>query len=77
MNESNCLAHGRRGIVDQFPNFPAECRHVLELLRTVFGVEALCKEHRLSPSQRLLVHQRESQPAMDALHTRMTQQLDQ
>ena len=77
VNESNCLAHGRRGIVDQFPNFPAECRNVLEWLRTAFGVEALCKEHRLSPAQRLLVHQRESQPAMDALHTWMKQQLEQ
>lgn len=75
--EANCAAHARRGIVDQYPNFPAECRHVLELMRTVFSVEALCKQHTLSPQQRLLVHQRESKPAMDELHQWMTAQLAQ
>jgi hypothetical protein len=75
--EANCAAHARRGIVEQFPNFPAECRHVLELMRTVFSVEAVCKQYALSPQQRLLVHQRESQPVMDELHQWMTAQLAQ
>jgi len=75
--EANCTAHARRGIVDQYPNFPTECRHVLELLRVVFSVDALCKQYGLSPEQRLLVHQRESQPVVDELREWMTSQLAQ
>jgi hypothetical protein len=50
---------------------------VLELLRVVFSVDALCKQYRLSPEQRLLVHQRESEPVMDELREWMTSQLAQ
>lgn len=73
--EANCVVHGRRGIVDQFPNFPVECRTLLEMLRAVFAVEARCKERKLSPQERLLVHQTESQPVMEKLHAFMTEQL--
>ena len=76
VKEANCVAHGRRGIVEQFPNFPSECRHVLELLRKVFGVEAECKQQCLLPAQRLLLHQRDSKPVMEELDTWMTQQLE-
>lgn len=75
--EANCCAHARRGIVDQFPNFPAECRTVLEMLREVFAVEARCKERKLSAEQRLHAHQTESRPVMDRLHALMTEQLGQ
>ena len=29
---ANCLAHGRRQIVEVVDNFPEECRYVLEML---------------------------------------------
>ncbi|HKU41988.1 MAG TPA: IS66 family transposase [Polyangiales bacterium] len=73
--QANCTAHARRGIVDQFPNFPLECRAVLEMLREVFAVEARCKQRKLSAQQRLLEHQTESRPVMDKLHAFMTEQL--
>lgn len=73
--EANCVAHARRGLVDQFPNFPIECRTLLEMLRAVFAVEARCKERKLSPQERLLVHQAESHPVMEKLHAFMTEQL--
>ncbi len=73
--ESNCAAHARRGIVDQIPNFPSECTYVLEMLRTVFFVDAQCKQKGLSPEERLRVHQRESGPVMHELHERMTEEL--
>lgn len=75
--EANCTLHARRGIVDQFPNFPAECRTLLELFRTIFIVDAKCKQDKLSAEQRLLVHQTQSKPAMDELHRFMTEQLTQ
>jgi transposase len=73
--EANCMAHGRRNFVDQFPNFPTECRAVLELLREVFAIEARCKQDRLSADQRLRTHQTHSQPIMDRLHALMTEHL--
>jgi transposase len=73
--ESNCAAHARRGFVDQIPNFPAECKHVLEELRKIFVVDAQCQKAGLSPEERLRVHQRDSGPVMEALHTWMTNEL--
>lgn len=34
---ANCLAHGRRQIVDVAENFPQECRHILETLVNVLS----------------------------------------
>jgi transposase len=62
--EDNCLAHGRRHIVDEAENFPAECRHVLEALGKVFKTDEQCKEQVLSDDERLAVHQRDSAPVM-------------
>jgi hypothetical protein len=73
--ESNCAAHARRGFVDQIPNFPAECRHVLEELRKIFIVDAQCQKAGLSPEERLRVHQRDSGPVMEALAAWMTNEL--
>src|SRR5215472_7100303 len=33
---ANCLAHGRRQFVEIAPNFPEECRYVLESLGSVY-----------------------------------------
>jgi hypothetical protein len=74
--EANCTAHARRGIVDQYPNFPAECRTVLLLLREVYAVEAHCKERKLSAEQRLAEHRERSEPVMNQLHAYMTTELD-
>jgi transposase len=75
--EANCTVHARRGIVDQFPNFPTECGALLESFRTIFRVDAQCKKDKLSAEQRLLVHQTQSKPAMDEMHRFMTEQLTQ
>lgn len=72
---SNCVAHARRGIVDQIPNFPSDCKHVLEELRKVFVTDARCHKAGLSREERLGVHQRESGPVMDELHKWMSEQL--
>lgn len=74
---SNCLAHARRGFVDQVVNFPKECLHVLEQLREVYRIDALCKKARLSPAERLAVHQRDSAPVMHRLKARMDAELDE
>jgi len=74
--EANCLAHGRRHVVDEVANFPPECAHLLVLLGRVFRVDHLCRRYRLSAEQRLRVHQRFSGPVMAQLEAWMTAQFE-
>ena len=64
----NCNSHARRRFVQVTPNFPEECRFVLESFRDVYRYEAETKRRGLSPEARLRLHQEHSQPVMDALH---------
>jgi len=64
----NCNAHARRRFVEVTPNFPEECRFVLESFRDVYGYEAEAQRRGLVPEARLRFHQERSQPVMDALH---------
>jgi hypothetical protein len=63
----NCNAHARRRFVQVTPNFPEECRFVLESFRDVYGYEAEAKRRGLVPEERQRFHQEHSQPVMDAL----------
>jgi len=74
---SNCLAHGRRQIVDVARNFPEESRYILEVFRDVYAIDARARAEALSPDERLALHQAESRPLMDALHTWLRAQLDE
>jgi hypothetical protein len=73
----NCLPHGRRNFVEVADHFPEECQKVLQSLREVFRVDAQAKERQLSDLDRLALHQRESGPVMEELHSWMTRQLEQ
>jgi transposase len=65
---ANCLAHGRRQFVEIAPNFPDECRHVLEALGEVYYNDAMAREQALSAEDRLQLHQKRSGPVMEQLH---------
>jgi len=65
---ANCNAHGRRYFVNVVDNFPEECRHVLEALAEVYRVDASARKQKLSPDERLHLHQAESQPILEELH---------
>lgn len=65
---ANCLAHGRRQVVDVAANFPEECQYVLESLGVVYSFDAEAKERGLTPEERLTFHQSNSAPVMDDLH---------
>ncbi|MGH9723310.1 MAG: IS66 family transposase, partial [Bryobacteraceae bacterium] len=73
--QANCLAHGRRQVVEVVENFPEECRYVLETLRGVYHHDALAREGELSPEDRLHFHQEHSGPLMKQLHAWMEVQL--
>src|ERR1700730_10819671 len=72
---ANCLAHGRRQVVEVAANFPEECRYVLEALGKVYQTDAQARERQLSPESRLLLHQERSGPLLDELHEWMETQL--
>jgi transposase len=70
-----CNAHGRRKFVELAELFPAEVRFVLETLREVYKSDAAARARKLSPGERLRLHQRESAPRMAALKEWMDRQL--
>jgi len=72
---ANCMAHGRRQFVEIAPNFPAECRYVLETLGAVYYNDAVAREQTLSAEDRLKLHQKQSGPVMEQLHAWLGAQL--
>ena len=72
---ANCLAHGRRQVVEVVEHFPEECRYVLETLGGVYHNDAVSREQELSPEDRLHFHQEHSGPLMTGLHEWMEAQL--
>jgi transposase len=72
---ANCMAHGRRQFVEIAPNFPTECRHVLESLGAVYYNDATAREQALTAEDRLRLHQQQSGPVMEQLHTWLEAQL--
>lgn len=60
----HCLAHSRRRFVEVTPNFPEECRFVLERFREVYVNDALAREQNMTAEQRLAFHQTHSGPVM-------------
>jgi hypothetical protein len=74
---AHCLAHARRQFVDVHDRFPAECRYVLEAPRVVYRHDALARERKLSPEERLAFHQAESGPTMRRLHDWLKRQFDE
>src|SRR5579863_899861 len=72
---ANCMAHGRRQFVEIAPNFPEECRYVLEALGEVYYNDAMAREQVLSAEDRLKLHQKQSGPVMERLHVWLEAQL--
>jgi len=56
------------------PNFPEECRHVLEQLGEVYSNDARAREQGMTPEERLRFHQLHSGPVMDQLQVWLTAQ---
>jgi transposase len=77
VQQSNCIAHGRRQVVDEIENYPVECSFVIERLALVYKLDQECKQQGLSDQERLLAHQNQSDPIMKELHDWMTAQLDE
>jgi hypothetical protein len=63
----SCLAHARRKHAELVESFPAQVRFVLETLRQIYIIDARARKEALDPQRRLLLHQDESKPLMEAL----------
>ena len=74
---ANCIAHGRRRFVDVAENFPAECLHVLGLLKEVYKNDATAREQGMTPTERLRFHQEQSGPWMKTLEDWCREQIEQ
>jgi transposase len=74
---AHCLAHARRYFVEVTPNFPQECRFVLESLGEVYGYDEAARAQSLFPEQRLRFHQEHSGPVMERLHMWLDAQFDE
>jgi len=72
---ANCMSHGRRNFVKLIDIFPEECQHVIEILAKVYHHDALAREQKLSPDERLLMHREKSAPLMHELKGWMEDQL--
>ena len=71
------MAHARRRFVEVTPNFPLECRFVLESLGEVYGYDEAARAQRMSPEQRLRFHQEHSGPVMEKLRIWLDAQFDE
>jgi transposase len=72
-----CLTHSRRRFVEVAPNFPSECRYVLEALGEIYHHDELAGEQGMTPEERLCFHQAHSGPVMEKLHVWLTAQLEE
>ena len=72
----NCLAHGRRGVVEILENFPESARHVIEALAKVYEHDGQCRREKMSSEQRLKFHQEHSRPVLDDLQRWMAEQFE-
>jgi transposase len=73
----HCLAHSRRRFVEVTPNFPEECRFVLERFREVYLNDALARAQNMTAEQRLALHQTHSGPVMEQLKVWLCAQFEE
>jgi transposase len=77
VEKANCLAHARRNFVEVESSFPTACAHVLDVLASVYRVEAETKAEAMTPAERLAHHQLHSRPALDDLRGWIGEQFEQ
>lgn len=74
---AHCIAHARRKFVEVAPNFPEECRYVLETLRELYQNDAHAREQGMTAQERLRFHQEKSAPLMASFKQWLTEQMEE
>ena len=62
---ANCVSHARRRFVEAAPNFPDECKYLLDTLKEVYINDAKTKREKMSDQERQVFHEENSKPFMD------------
>jgi transposase len=73
---SACLTHCRRYFVKSYRDFKQAVTYVIRKLKIVYQTEAQAKKNKLSPAERLKLHQSQSGPIMVELKKWMDDQID-
>lgn len=71
-----CLAHARRKFYEIYDYFPGECRIIIDGLSIVYHYDAITKQEKMTPQERLCYHQAHSAPIMESLKGWMSQKLE-
>lgn len=75
---ANCNSHARRYFVDVAENFPDECSYVIiDVYKEIYKNDAITKDKKMSPDERLLFHQEKSGPIMEAFYFWLNDQFEQ
>ena len=74
--KSKCNGHAVRRFKPIANLFPIECHQILQWYSDVYDHEAYCKEHELTPIDRLHYHQEHSSPIMQQMKAYIEHQLD-
>jgi transposase len=72
-----CIIHGRRNFVEVAGSFPEEVRFVLHTLAEVYKIDARARQEKLTPQERLLLHQTHSEALMAGLQKWLQAQFDE
>jgi transposase len=74
----NCNTHARRNFVDILDDYPEECQYVIsEVFEEIYRNDAIAKDSKMSPDERLKYHQENSGPIMDDFHQWLNNQMDE
>jgi hypothetical protein len=71
-----CLAHGRRKFYEIYDYFPGECRIMIDGLAIVYHYDAITRQEKMGPNERLAYHQTHSAPIMASLKGWMAQKIE-
>ena len=77
VDDGGCMDHLRREFHCLRGVFPTSCRYVIDELKTIYRADAIAKKKRMSPSERLDLHQQISLPVMKRLKLWGSAQLDE
>jgi transposase len=64
-----CHDHARRKFFEVKTSFPSSCAYALKEWKQVYHTDKIAKQKKLTPEERLLLHQTRSRPALERLKT--------
>jgi len=76
-NDSGCIDHSRRYFYEIRVFFPTSCGYVLKEFKIIYRADAIAKKKKMTPAERLKVHQEISLPVMERIRMWGQKELDE